>query len=418
MRKCLFIAYYFPPMGLSGVQRTLKFAKYLKNYGWEAVILTTYNQNYYAYDESLNNELLETGLSVYRTNDKNKKKKINANLPNYTIQKIGRFFLNFANIPDSKVKWKKYALSTAESIFKEHNIEAIFSTAPPFTDFLIGKELSEKYNIPYLIDYRDSWTDNEFHYFPTPYHKNKAIKLEDKILKTSTKAFVISRYAKEMLIKRYKFLSYDDVVILPHGYDSEDFKFFNDIKPDINYFTITHSGVFQDNRTPKYFFKAIQKLIKEQPSIAKHLKIRLVGLMRKSHIKMIKKYKLENVVSCIGFVKHKEAINYLLDSDILWLMLNDNIRTPGKLWEYFGAKKPILATIPNGSMKALCQQYKASIVTPPKNIDEIKSAILKYYELWQAKDLPKPDNNFVNLFDRKLLTEELAKQLSYSIQIN
>ena len=417
MRKCLFIAYYFPPMGLSGVQRTLKFAKYLKEYGWDPVILTTSAQDYYAYDESLNKELQDLNIEVYRTNDKSKKKAQTNNLPNYTIQKFGRFLLNLFNIPDSKINWKKFALSTAERIFKEHKIEVIFSTAPPFTDFLIARELSEKFNVPYLIDYRDSWTDNEFHYFPTPYHKRKAISLEDKILKTSYKAFVISRYAKEILIKRYKFLSYDDVIILPHGYDSEDFKYFNDIKPDINYFTITHSGVFQDNRTPKYFFKAIQKLIKEKPSVAKYLKVRLVGLMRKSHIKLIRKYKLENIVTCVGFVTHKEAINYLLESDVLWLMLNDNVRTPGKLWEYFGAKKPILATIPDGSMKQLCQQYKASIVTAPKNVEEIKNSIEKYFELWQNRELPAPDLKFVEQFDRKLLSEELAKQLSYAVSI-
>ncbi len=418
MRKCLVIAYYFPPMGLSGVQRTLKFVKYLRDYNWEPIVLTTSNEDYYAYDDSLMAELEAMDIQVYRTKDKQTGKKKSNNLPNYQFQKLGRFFLNFFNIPDSKIKWKKFALKTAEKVFKENEIDVIFATAPPFTDFLIANDLSEKYDVPYVIDYRDSWTDNQFHYFPTPYHRSKSIKLENELLRTSSSAIVISRHAKELLLKRYKFLSYDDVVIIPHGFDSEDFVMSKEVQVDKNYFVITHSGVFQDNRTPKYFFKAIQKLIKKNPNIAKHLKVRLVGMMRKSHLKMIKKYKLDSIVEVIGFVNHSESVKYLFSSDVLWLMLNDDIRTPGKLWEYFGSKKPIIATIPDGSMKQLCNQYKASIVTNPKDIDDISNAIDKLYKLWQENSLPKPDDKFVEQFDRKLLTESLAKQLSSAININ
>lgn len=418
MRKCLVVAYYFPPMGLSGVQRILKFVKYLREYNWEPIVLTTSSKDYYAYDESLSNELESLGIEVYRTNDGKEVSKKNNFLPNYSKQKFGRFFLNFFNIPDSKIKWKKFALSKAERIFKEHEIEVILATAPPFTDFLIAKELSEKYNLPYLLDYRDSWIDNKFHYFPTPYHKSKAIALETEFMRTSSRVIVISRQAKENLIKRYKFLSYDDIVIIPHGYDQDDLDAVAHIKPDNSYFTVTHSGVFQDDRTPKYFFKAIRNIIKSNPEIKKHLRVRLVGLMRKNHIKLITKYKLDEIITSVGFVNHKESVNYLMNSDVLWLMLNDDIRTPGKLWEYFGVKKPILATIPDGPMKKLCLEYKASIVTKPKDIAEIEKAILEYYNLWKSNTLPKADENFVEQFDRKALTEILAKQLSLAISIN
>lgn len=418
MRKCLVIAYYFPPMGLSGVQRILKFVKYLREYNWEPVVLTTSSKDYYAYDDSLNAELESLNIEVYRTNDNKTTKAKNSFLPNYNKQKFGRFFLNFFNIPDSKIKWRKFAISKAERIFKEHDIDVIFATAPPFTDFIVAKELSEKYNVPYILDYRDSWLDNRFHYFPTPYHRNRAVELELDFMRTSSRVVVISRSAKESLIKRYKFLSYDDVVIIPHGYDPDDFSESKNITPDSNYFTITHSGVFQDDRTPKYFFKAIKNLLKDKPELKKHLKVRLVGMMRKNHLKMITKFKLEDIVTSIGFVNHKESVNYLLNSDVLWLMLNDDIRTPGKLWEYFGAKKPILATIPDGPMKKLCQEYKASIITNPKNIKEIEKAILEFYNQWKNKSFEKIDSDFVEQFNRKDLTEILAKQLSLAISIN
>ena len=418
MRKCLVIAYYFPPMGLSGVQRVLKFVKFLKEYGWEPIVLTTSTKDYYAYDESLNQELEALNIQVYRTNDAKEIKKKSSFLPNYGKQKIGRFFLNFFNFPDSKIKWKKFALSKAERIFKEHQIDVVFATAPPFTNFLIAKELSEKYNIQYVIDYRDSWLDNRFHYFPTMYHKRKAHALEGEFMKTANRVIVISRQAKENLIKRYKFLSYDDIIIIPHGYDQEDFDIVKDIKSDKSLLTITHSGVFQDDRTPKYLFKALQNVFKDIPEAKNIIKIQLVGLMRKSHLKLIKKYKLEANVNVVGFVNHKESLEYLMKSDVLWLMLNDNIRTPGKLWEYFGAQKPILATIPEGAMKKLCLEYKASFITKPNDVKEIEKALKEIYELWKNRNLPKPEIDFVEQFDRKLLTEILAKQLSLAININ
>ncbi len=418
MRKCLVIAYYFPPMGLSGVQRTLKFVKYLKEYGWEPIVLTTSSKDYYAYDESLASELEELNIQVFRTNDAKNVKSKPSFLPNYGIQRFGRFFLNFFNFPDSKAKWKKYALSKAERIFKEHDIDVIFATAPPFTDFLIAKELAAKHNIQYVLDYRDSWIDNKFHYFPTLIHKSKAQKLEAEFMRTSFRVIVISRQAKENLIKRYKFLSYDDIIIIPHGYDQEDFDKAEGIEKNNKHFVINHSGVFQDDRTPKYFFLALKNIIKKQPELKNIIRLQLVGLMRKNHLKMIKKYKLEEVVESVGFVNHKESIKYLISADLLWLMLNDNIRTPGKLWEYFGAKKPILATIPDGPMKKLCLEYKSSIITKPKDEKEIEKAVLEFYELWKNKNLPKPDENFVEQFDRKGLTEILAKQLSLAITIN
>lgn len=409
----LVIAYYFPPMGLSGVQRTLKFVKYLPDFGWNPVILTSDTGNYYAYDESLLNDIKE-GTLIFRVPETNRRSKIKQKprkFPNYFIQKIGRFVLQIFKQPDTKIHWKKFALKEAETIIREHDIRAIFATAPPFTDFLIGKELAEKFEIPLLIDYRDSWVDNPFHFFPTFWHKNYNINLEKTILTISERAFVITRYAKELLLKRYRFLSHDDVVILPHGYDPEDFEkipaSFNSQK-----LIFTHSGLFQDDRTPKYFLKAINLFFKENSKAREDFELRFVGLMRSSHSKLIKKYRLQDVSVMTGYVSHSEAVTHLVESDILWMTVNDTIRTPGKLYEYIGAMKPILYIGPKGQMTTTVTETKAAFIAETSKVKEIKDKISEIYGLWKSGALPKPDEENASHYNRKNITATLARYLS------
>ena len=412
-RNVLVIAYYFPPMGLSGVQRTVKFVKYLPDFGWKPFVLTSSSNKYFAFDESLLDDFNDKSIQIFRTKSK-KNTKPNLKVqkfPNYTLQKIGRILTQSIYQPDRFIKWKKSAVELGEKIIQENKIAAIFATAPPFTDFLVAQELSEKYNIPFLIDYRDVWVDNPFHYYLTPFHKSYSIKLEENLLKKTNKAIVTNRFSKELILKRYRFISHDDVVIIPHGYDPDDFvniEFYHN--PD--FFTITHSGLFQDDRNPKFFLKAVSQFIKNNPSSVDKLRLRFIGLMRNSHQKLLKKYNLQKITTLTGNLNHKEAVKHLLESDLLWLVVNDIYRSPGKLFEYFGASKPILICAPDGIMRKIALESKAAIGVDPKDVNEIEKAISTFYNLWTKKTLPKPAPEFVEQFNRKKLTQDLAKELT------
>ena len=421
-KKVLVIAYYFPPMGLSGVQRTLKFTKYLPDYDWTPVVLTSTPRAFYAYDEALLDEIDPEKVFVYRTDAGSTGAEIRkapklTKFPSYMIQKIGRALLQTIYQPDSKIRWKKPALELGRRIIAEHQIDVIYATAPPFTDFLIAQQLSEEFGIPYVVDYRDVWIDNPFHFYATPFHKLYSIDLETEVLTYAQKAIVTNRHTKELLLKRYGLIGHDDITIIPHGYDEEDFAQFRRINPNRSKFTITHSGLFQDNRTPKYFFKALSQFIAENPSATDTIQANFLGLMRPSHEKLIKKYKLEHVVQCFGYMQHSEVVNQLMLSDVLWLMLDDTVRSPGKLYEYFGARKPILACLPDGAMKKLALETKACIATYPKDVKSIKNAISHFYELWKNNLLPTPDLDYVSSFDRYKLTAILAKELSNAMSI-
>ena len=417
-KNVLYIAYYFPPMGLSGVQRTAKFVKYLPENGWKPFILTSTPNSYYAFDDTLLHEFEGRDIEIFRTPQKSigKPRKLKG-LPPYFIQKIGRAFLQTMNQPDSKIKWKKAAIELGENIIKNNKIDVIFATAPPFTDFLIARELSEKYNIPFVIDYRDMWVDNPFHFFATPMHKSYSIKLEEEVLIHTKQAIVITRQAKETLLKRYKFLSHNDISIIPHGFDLDDFINKSEIKPNPNKFTLTHSGVFQDDRSPKYFLKALSNFINKHKEAKDNIEARFVGVMRKNHLKIVKKLKLENNVVATGYVSHSESISHLLESDVLWLMLNDTVRTPGKLYEYFGSGKPMLICSPDGIIRKSALDSKAAIAVGPKDIAGIESAISTFYNLWKHNNLPKPAEDYIKHFDRKKLTSDLAKELALALDV-
>jgi len=414
-RGVLCISYYYPPMGLSGVQRTFKFTKYLPDYNWNPIVLSTEANNYYAFDDGLLNELSEE-VKIYRTASKDKSRKVNP-FPNLLIQNIGRYLLSFVYIPDTKIKWKKKALELGESIIKENNIDVIFATAPPYTDFLVAYELSKKFDLPFVIDYRDLWLDNPYHFFPTPHHRGKNEQLEHEILAHADRIIVTTRFAKETMLKRYKFLNHLDISIIPHGFDQQDFDNLEIPNRKKDKLVITHSGLFQDDRTPKYFLKGLVEAFKQKPELKDIIEIRFVGLMRPSHIKQISKLKLDYNCKLIGYVTHSESIRLLLDSDVLWLMMKDNVRSPGKLYEYIGAGKPIFINSPSGSMRQLALESGASFITEPDDVKQITKEIIHIAELWKSDSLPKPKKEFISQFSRQLLTSSLARELALACKI-
>ncbi len=421
LRNALVIAYYFPPMGLSGVQRTLKFCKYMPGHGWNPIVLTTSPQAYYAFDDGLASELGPDAL-VYRTAPDisrfaARKRGLPMKYPSYLGQKIKKALLQTVFQPDSRRMWKKHAVALGEKIINEHKIDVIYATAPPFTDFLVAYELSKKYNIPFITDYRDLWVDNAFYFYATPFHKSYSIRLESKVLTYAEKSIVTSRYMKERMLMRYKFMSHNDITIIPHGYDSEDFLPWAGVRPDRNMFTITHSGLFPDDLTPKYFLKALAIFLKRTPSARAHVEARFIGLLRNSHKRLIRRLKLEGVVKASGYLPHSEAVKNLMESDVLWMMITNEIATPSRLYEYIGAMKPILICAPEGNIRQAALDTKAATATGPKDTKAIAAAIEELYGKWRNGGLPRPDKAYAGKFDRGMLTRELARELSLAAKI-
>lgn len=422
--KVLVIAYYFPPMGLSGVQRTLKFVKYLPNHGWEPTVLTVTPTAYYALDYGMLRELTESNIRTIRTNSLDPTRLFESGKPVKMPHEKLRNFLGAISqaifVPDNKVGWKHDAIKAGRKLLQEEEFNVIFSTAPPYTCHLIGAALSKEFNIPLIIDYRDAWVDNPLHLYITPFHKMLHQKLEKRVLKTSNRIITINRRIKEVMLRRYRFLSYNDIAIIPQGYDPEDYRVDNAFKlPVSKKMRFTYTGTFYRNRTPKYFLRALSEAIKERPDIGKKIESVFIGTFRKENLAMIESLGLTDVVKVFGYLDHKSTVRYLMTSDVLWMTIGngkgeDQIST-GKLFEYIGSRKPILGLVPDGIAKSTILESGGGKALNPDDVAGIKKAILEYYGLWEKKRLPKIPFEFAQAFDRVRLTGELARELSFQL---
>lgn len=418
----LIIAYYFPPMGLSGVQRIAKFVKYLPEFGWDPIVLTTNKAPYYAFDDSLLMELEDKNIKIYRTDEDvtkiiKKGDKPIISYPNKFLKTIQSMVVQTFVQPDSRRFWMKYALRTARKIFQENRIDLIMATAPPFTNFLIANKLSREYDVPFVVDYRDLWVDNPYYFYPTIFHKNYAIQLESEVLKNCSRAIVISRDMKNSLLSRYRFLGHNDISIISHGYDQLDFENISPHHKNSDKLIITHSGVFSADLTPKYFIKAVNLLFTEKPQLANKIEFRFYGILQKQYQRMIKKSKFAGSFSLNGYLEHKELMNHLASSDVLWLMFPRPIVTPSRFYEYLGARKPLLVCSYDGDVTRIAESTGAAIICKPKDVKAIALAILDYYNKWKNNKLPIPNESVVEKFDRKFLTQQLSKELAYSLKI-
>lgn len=424
MFKVLVIAYYFPPMGLSGVQRTLKFAKYMSNYNWEPTVLTCGNTGYFAHDNSLTREVKDAGIEVIRTDASDPNSLLakygTINIPSESIRKAFSKMSKAVFIPDNKVFWAKKAYKKASEILKERQFDMLFVTIPPFSAFTTAVKLKKAFYLPLFVDYRDLWIRNQFAYYPTYYHKYKHKQLENASLKSADRVIVTNRIIKERILNDYPFLNHDEVIIIPHGYDKSDFEGLTPIKYEKPKMRLLYSGIFYENITPYYFLHAFKEITKERPDVAENIELQFAGFLRSENRELIRKLKLESYVKDFGYLDHTDALRKMISSNVLWMTIGkvpnaDTIPT-GKLFEYFGTRKPVMAFVPDGAAKLNAQEYGAAFIAEPDNINQIKDTILRVHELYNIDKLPQPNEDFVERLDREKLTEKLTNLFQFFLK--
>jgi hypothetical protein len=411
-------------MGMGGVQRTLKFAKYLLKYDWQPVILTVNPRKYFAIDKYLLDEATDSGIIIERTG----KRKFNTSsivtrIPKERFRWIRSRISQLFFIPDSKIRWKKKALKKIDEIWNKYGgFDLVYATAPPYTDFLIGQEVKKKYKIPLVIDYRDAWVDSPvLNFYPTPIHKQANIKKEKKVIKDANIILTTNRRVKELIISRYGNIEYNDVKIFPHGFDSEDFEFALTKKlPLTNKMRVTYSGSFY-TRNPKFYFQAIKILFEKHPEIKDKIEFCFLGLFTREHINIAKKYGIYSNLNLPGYINHHECVKYILASDVLFLLIsrgeNEDAAMPGKVGEYIGSKKNIIACIPEGVTKKILEKYNAIKFVPEENPYKIADAIYEYFIMFENNQMPVPDEKMIEMYDRKTMTAELAKEFNYLLDV-
>lgn len=414
--KVLIIAYYFPPMGLSGVQRTLKFVKYLPLYGWDPTVLTVEPRGYFARDEDLLQELEATGVEIVRTPSldplhffRNKQVVRMPSARKYNLlSRIGQCFF----IPDNKIGWKRRALSRARQLINRNPFDLIYATAPPYTDFLIGRDLKKEFRIPLVIDYRDAWLENPLHRYCTPLHRLRHHALEKSVLQRADGIVAINRRIKELVLTGYEEVEHREVTIIPQGFDQEDFDRIA-AAPEDGLMRFLYAGTFYYNRSPRYFLEAFHLFLDRNPGAGEHVVAEFAGHFGDENIQWIRRFGLDRNVVMHGYLPHREVIALSKRATVLWMMLGgdsgDDMMSTGKLFEYVGSRKPILGCVPDGIARSTIEKSGAGFLAHPTNPQSIAETIGKLYELYRTDSLPKIPQEFAGSFERKFLTGELAK---------
>ncbi len=419
MKKVLIIAYFFPPLGGVGSLRTLKFTKYLPFFGWKPYIISVDKSDYPARDKSLLKEIPKVA-NINRTKPQDLNwaiKRICKILPH----RIRVYFFSWVFVPDENIGWKKSTLKKAFEIIDREKIDLIYTTSSPYTNHLIGLDIKSKYTeIPWVADFRDEWSKNPFAIYPTWLHRKLNTGLEKKVLDNADKVISVTNSLTEEFSKIVRQDPDDKFETISNGFDSEDFS----IKPyRINMpskFVIVYIGSLYGGQKADNFLKGLSQLIDENESMREKIAVYFVGKINKLDLS---KYNLVGVVQVIGFVTHKKAISYLLGSDVALLIISSKRgrqALTGKIFEYLGSRKPILALVPpNGEASELIRRTKSGVVVDPDNPRLIKNEILKLYKSWGEKKLKLNSNwNIISSYDRKKLTENLSGVFNRLVEKN
>ena len=356
MKKVLIITYYWPPSGGSGVQRWLKFVKYFRDFGIEPIVLTVAPE--FAalpnIDESLEHEI-PAGIEVHKTRAKSPfgfyKKIKKGTIPNSGFAGEGkanlfdnlfRFIRGNFFIPDARIGWNKFALEKARELIHLHAIDTVITSSPPHSTQLIGLQLKKEFNLKWLADLRDPWTEIYYNklLFRTNWAKKIDYRHEQACLQNADTLIVVSEDIKRRFGEARETIL-EKIHVIPNGFDEEDFSH-ERTKNDAGIKYISYVGNLGLQYPIEEFLKTFSELVK----VDEQWRIRFVGNVSDVLTTEIQKLGLEKWVEFTPYVEHKKAVEYMINSDLLLLIIpntenNKGILT-GKLFEYIATGNPII----------------------------------------------------------------------------
>lgn len=421
MKKILIITYYFPPAGGPGVQRWLKFVKYLPDFNIQPIVYIPENPTYPIVDEKLVSEISDKAIILKQpifepyqlaaVFSKNKTKKISSGIiPNQKKQTfLDKTFLWIRGnlfIPDARVFWVKPSVKYLKQYIQDNNIETIITSGPPHSLHLIGLELKQELKVNWLADFRDPWTTIGYHKALklSNYASKKHKKLEFQVLNSADTIIVTSNTTKS----EFQAITSKPIEVITNGYDVEKIA-----RPTLDEkFTLAHIGSLLSERNPKLLWETLSELLQEIPDFKNHFELKLIGTVSQEIIETIHHYKLDKYLNNLGYVSHDEAVLQQRKSQVLLLIEINSEDTksilPGKLFEYMVSERPIIAIGPNGSDFAeIIINTNTGVFVNYDEREKLKKTIIVYYNEYLEGKL-KSHAVGLQQYSRKNLTEKLS----------
>ena len=405
---------------MGGVQRATKFARYLPEFGWQPHIITVKDILYYATDSSLLDEI--SHLNIIRTGSLDPARL--AKLLPYSGGQAGArskmggrmsalpVFFRHIFYPDSKIFWRPFAQQKIRSLRRRIQFHAVFSTAPPISSHLIAA----KTGLPWVADFRDYWTIGDGIYAPTALHKKKYRQIMQRITKRAVKITAVSRPIADSIRETAAETDRHKIVVLPNGFDPNDFQA---VTPgQFKKFTIVYSGNLNSKRSPVNLFRALESIFAERPGLQNKIQCIFIGRHFELNLPPLS-HNLQTIVKYHDYVPHAESLSYTLGADLLLLLLASDSAPgvlTGKIFEYLGTGKPVLAIIPRHvAAYRLLKDKPNCFIADPDDVPSIKKTLLQILALFLEKagktgysgNIP----DWLQKYTRQFQTQQLAELL-------
>lgn len=421
MIRLLVVTYYFPPAGGAGVQRVLKWVKYLRDFGVEPVVLTVEAGAYPKHDETLWHDVPE-GVAVHRTRafdpfgayarltGRSRQEAVADQLQSPAQgfgERIARWVRANVVLPDARVGWVPFAVRAARRLHRARPFDAVLTSGPPHSAHLVGRALRRS-GLPWIADFRDPWTD--IHYYDklprTRLARRVDEALERSVLRAADAVTVVSPRWGALLASKLVGTA-EPIAVIHSGFDAEDFECVEDESP-ADRFVLTHVGTLYGS--PEALWEAVARVRPE----AEHLRLRLVGHVPEAVREAVRRHGLDEIVEVGGYVPHAEAVREMARATLLLLTLEDWPHAEGlitgKLYEYLASRRPVLGLGPaDGDAAALLTAAGAGRMFDRSDVDGIAEHLRRRYAAWASGARPVGANaDDVAAYTRRAQTAHLA----------
>lgn len=423
-KKVLIVTYYWPPSGGSGVQRWLKFVKYLEKAGWSTFVITPENPSFTMSDPSLMRDVPASAeilrLPIWEPYDAffklsglfGKKKPAASDMvavgKKSFFQRVSAWIRGNFFIPDPRVFWVRPTASFLNEFVKSNQIDKIVTTGPPHSIHLIGLALKKKNPaLKWIADFRDPWSEWDLldTLSLTGFARRRHQSLERKVLQTADRVITIAPFH----VRRLELLGGRPVDLITNGFDTDDFEQVRKVKTEK--FTIRHTGIVDELRDPRPFMLALKSVVESTAGMKEQVTVEFIGNVNSSFKEFVKGDAVLAVITKFTpTIPHKELLQLYGQTDLLLLVLAHTAlapgNLPGKFFEYLASRIPIMAIGPIGGDAAdVLKKSNAGEIFERGNEGDMKEMLQTHYELWKKGNAPSTTD--ASMFTRKKLTDRL-----------
>lgn len=438
MRRLLMISYDFPPSSV-GIWRTLKFCRYMPEFGWQPHILTVLPVRSPRFDLGPLREL-PPDVEIRRTESidpnraaflwaqwRQRRKRDAEDAPppklsptNAKARAVNRLLRAWVFMPDDRMGWIPFALHEGRRWLRQQRFDAVYSTCFPHTAHVVGERLAAWSGLPYIADFRDIWIRNYLLYNPaTRLHDAFQRGLEARVIRRANRVLSATNPITHDFLARYPRESPGKFLTLTNGFDEGDFAR-HQLGPDPDHFVLTYAGTMFGSTSPRSFFKAVKLLLRREPQWRPFLRLRFVGSMIEPYRVMLERAGLAGISTIEGYMAHGDAVRIMAQAQALLLIVarqpGSHIMLTQKVFEYAAARRPILGLVPEGAARDFLTDLGEGPVVPPDDPQAIARALRGMLLDWKENGRRLlPPNPWLDQFSRRALTQRFCDILDDAI---